>query len=187
MKRFISLFCFAMLVSASAAQDKPTSRFGILINDELYKQKTPKDTLNSVIQALERERFDYLAAHLLEPSFVNSRMQTFTPYFEKVAAEQISKTGAGARLQSAELQMQVREKAETLNFKRLALDIRKKMLDDADNLKAMKKLLRDGQFVEEGDSARATLKDEKDVAIYFKKIENRWFMENRREDKPAKE
>jgi hypothetical protein len=188
MRPIIAVAVALVSIGTIAAQDV-APRFDILHNPDLYKQDTPQDTLNAVLGAIARDRFDYLVAHLLDPAFVEARLATNRTYFERVAADQIAATGAGAALKGAELELRIRDVATRLAFKDLGRRIREKLADEPDNLKDMKRFARDGQFQAAGEAATATLKDVKDRAIYFKKINDRWFLENRKEDAapPAKE
>lgn len=166
---------------------EPKEAFGIFINPDLYPQNNPKKALESTIGALERDRSEYLIAHLLDPAFVKAQLDAMTPYYEKVAADQIATTGAGQKLRGDELQLRVRERAVQLNFKAFAEAIRAKMADEPNNIKELKLFLSDGKFSEEGETAKVTHKSFKDKTIYFKKVGERWFLENRKDDAPAKE
>lgn len=170
----------------------PKQLFGIFLNSDLYPQKTPKDALESAIGAIERDRIEYLIAHLLDPTLVADRMQGMTPYFEKIASEQISSTGQGMNLRGAELQTRVRDRAVELNFKAFSALVREKLKDEPANLKEMKLFLSDGVFTDDGTNGKVTHKGFKDKALYFKKVGERWFIENRKEEPvapppPAKE
>ena len=179
----------AGLIAATAAVADPVpARFDVLHNPDLYRQDTAKAALQSILAAIERDRHDYLAAHLLDPAFVDARLQTTQAYYEKLAAEQIAATAAGARLTAAELPARVRETATRLNFQHLAAAIQKKLADDPEDVKWLKRFARNGEFNDSGETATATLKGVKDRALYFKKVDGRWFMENRKDEaKPAKE
>lgn len=188
MRSYTGLLCLVLLASAVQAQqpDVPP-RFDVLHNAELYKQDTPQNTLNSVLIAISRDRYDYITAHLLDPAFVDARLATNQTYFERVAAEQVSVTAVGQLLKGAELESRVRQVAVGLNVKSLGTQIREKMTDEPNNLRDLKQFARDGQFEVTGETAKATLRDVKDRALYFKKIGGRWFLENRKEETAAKE
>jgi hypothetical protein len=70
-------------IQAQAQQDakdakpdvKPSKRYGIEPNLELYPQSKPEETLASVLQAIERKRITYLLAHLADPDFVDNRVK----------------------------------------------------------------------------------------------------------------
>lgn len=170
-----------VLAAAAAAQDVPP-RFDILHNPDLYRQDTPQETLRSAIGAIGRERYDYLAAHLLDPDWVDARLAARQEYFERVAGEQIVATAAGAQLRGPALQARVKDVGTRLNFQDLTGQIRRKVADEPDNLKDLRRFLREGEFKTSGESATAVLKDVKDRALYFKKIKDRWFVENRKEE-----
>ena len=127
-------------------------------------------------------------AHLLDPAVVNGRMAGTQVYFERVAAEQLAKTAAGQRLRDEALQNRVRELGTRLNVANLANQIRRKIIDEPSNLRDLKRFARAGSFQSSGDNTTTvTLKDATDRALYFKKIGQRWFMENRKEPAAAKE
>jgi hypothetical protein len=73
-----------------------------------------------------------------------------------------------------------------MGYERLLRDIRNKLADDADSVRELRKFFREGEVVESGDTASIALKDVKDRAVYFKRIDGHWYMENRREESAAK-
>jgi hypothetical protein len=65
-------------LGTSAAQEAgPPSRYGVFLNPRLYPQGAPKETLASVVAALDRGRIDYVLAQLTEPAFVDDRVARF--------------------------------------------------------------------------------------------------------------
>jgi hypothetical protein len=62
----------AVLVSAN---DAKAVRYGIAPDPAAFPQKTPQETLASVLKAAEAGRFDYLAAQLADPAFVDDRVR----------------------------------------------------------------------------------------------------------------
>lgn len=184
MRASFAIGLLMVLASISSAQEE--SRYNILLNQGLYNQKTPKDTVAAVITAIERERIDYLAAHLMPQAEIEARLAKTALYFEKVAAEQLANSAQGANLKGPELQARVKEKAAILNFKNLVDSMSKKLVDEPDTLKMLKRFVREGEFNEAGDETVVVLKDVKDRKIFLKKIDGRWFFENRREE-PSKD
>lgn len=156
-------------------------RFDVIYNPDLYKQDTPQAALKSALEAISRDRYDYVLAHIIDPAYVDARMANTQTYFERVAAEQIAATGAGQILRDAALQARVRERGTRLNFSSLADQMRRKIADEPDSLQDLKRMAREGLFQTAGDDTTATLKDVKDRALYFKKIGGRWFLENRKD------
>lgn len=51
-----------------------TPRYGQEFDTDGYSQNTPRDTLASVIKAIERRKVEYLLAHLTDPVFVDERV-----------------------------------------------------------------------------------------------------------------
>lgn len=69
------------------AADTPGQRHGIDPDLKMYKQGSPKETLASVLQAIQNKRVDYLLAHLAEPEFVDRRVQINGGDFEALVNE----------------------------------------------------------------------------------------------------
>ena len=158
-------------------------RFDVLHNPDLYGQRTPKQASASAIGAIERGRFDYLAAHLTVPTTVDARIQTTQEYFDRVAAEQIAASRPGPT--GKELQERLRHGSTRLNFRNLTDEMRRKAVEDRETLLDMKRFLRDATFEEAGETATGKVKDVKDRVLYLKLRAGRWFLENRKEDRPA--
>jgi hypothetical protein len=173
-----------VLAAAAAAQDV-APRYDILPNPDLYRQDTPQEALRAALGAVARDRYDYLAAHLLDPDWVDARLAAHQAYFERVGGEQVVATAAGARLRQAELNARVKEVGTRLNFRHFTGVIRAKVADDPSHLKDLRRFLRDAEFQVAGDTATARVKDVKDRALYFKKVKDRWFLENRTDEAAA--
>ena len=173
-----------VLAAAAAAQDVGP-RYDILHNPDLYRQDTPQETLRAVLGAVARDRYDYLAAHLLDPDWVDARLAVHQPYFERIGGEQVVSSPGGAALRPAELNARVKEVGTRLNFRNFTGVIRQKLADDPNHLKDLRRFLREAEFQIAGDTATAKHKDVKDRALYFKKVKDRWFLENRADEAAA--
>jgi HEAT repeat protein len=55
-------------------ETKPTTRYRIEPNVELYPQSTPKEALSSVLKAIDGNRITYLLAQLADPQWVDRRV-----------------------------------------------------------------------------------------------------------------
>ncbi len=81
MNRLAATLVLLVLVAPAAAQSEkappPPARYGVAPRLEAYPQGTPKETLASVLSAVENRRIDYLLAHLTDPAFVDERVQKF--------------------------------------------------------------------------------------------------------------
>lgn len=150
MRSLFGLALVCLFGSLVAAQDQPRVRFTVTPDLDNYPQATPKEAFASVIRAINRERYDYLVAHLMEPDFVDQRLLT-----AKITAEQFTK------------------------------EVKENFAADPELLRGLKRFEAEGELVEQGASAVVQLKDVKDRKVYFKKIGERWFIENRREEKAA--
>lgn len=202
-------FAFSLIVtSAAIARTQPPPKavdttpkpyFGVPVKLKAYPQSTAKKSLASGIEALEKGETSYLVAHLLDREFVELRLSDRAKQFE-----------AAVELELAQLRdFQIRnrdtilpedrlptdraafnnliiERSRERAFRQLARDIEEKLLNDPQSLRDMKKILRDGTITDEPGGARASHPDVRDRALYFKKVGDRWFLENRQEELPRK-
>jgi hypothetical protein len=153
MRLLIGLIVAAIGLTAVHAQEKdkaPPRRYGVVLNLRRYPQATPKETLASVLQAIDDRRLDYLLAHLVEPNFVEER---------------VKKAGG--------------------NFDEVVKETRAKLADNSDVIKELNRFLKEGEWNTTETTASVSLKDVKDRMVFFRKIENRWYLENRQQ--PPKE
>jgi hypothetical protein len=135
-----------------AQEKEPPKRFDITANFQLYPQATPKELMGTLMKTIQKERFDYLVAHLMEPTFVDNRLAT-----DRITPSQFSKV------------------------------IQAKFKDQPELLRDLLKLLNEGEVEDSGDRAIVKHKDVKNHQVYLKKIEDRWFIENKIKDNKPKE
>jgi hypothetical protein len=64
-------------------------------------------------------------------------------------------------------------------FEDMVKEATQKLLDDPETVTMLRRYAKEGKWEKGDDTASATLKDSKDV-VYFRKLEGRWFMENRK-------
>jgi len=88
---------------AQDAKDKaPAKRYGVDADLKGYPQATPKETLASVLKAVENKRVDYLLAQLADPDWVDRRVKEHTDGFaalvEDGKSRLIDDPGPGKRL-----------------------------------------------------------------------------------------
>jgi hypothetical protein len=189
--------------SVSLAQDPapvardPVPRYGVKYKVKAYPQETAKKALASVIEAVEKEDYAYMLAHLMDPGFVDLRVADRARQFEAPVEVELSQLrdlqirnpdryAPEDRLPTdrARFKALIADTSRTRAFKQLARDVSDKLLDDPQALKDMKKVLRDGTFEDTPTGAKATHPSIKDKALYFKKVDERWVVENRQEDAP---
>jgi hypothetical protein len=153
MRWLITLAVVTTSMLAVGAQDKkapPAKRYGVVLDLGRYPQATPKETLASVLFAVDNQRIDYLLAQLADPEFVDER---------------VKKQGG--------------------SFEELVKETRTKLADNSDAVKELRRFLKEGEWKAAETSATVTLKDVKDRTAFFKKVEDRWYLENRQQ--PPKE
>jgi hypothetical protein len=176
------------------------TRFGIPLRLKTYPQDTAKKALASAIAACEKPDLGYLLAHLLDPGFVELRIGDRAKQFEAAVEIELAnlrdfqnanpdKFPLDERVPKdrAKFTALIVQRSRERAFKQLIRDVEQKLLEDPQSLKDMKRILRDGVFTDEPNgAAKATHPDVKNRALYFKKIGDRWFLENRQEDAPQK-
>jgi hypothetical protein len=181
---FTIVFALAFAPMASGQQAvKEERRFGIALNTELYPQDQPKSTLSSLIRALDRERYDYVTAHLLDPAYVDEQLRSTLPEFETAARAQIASEQLDKRAFSKEfINERIRELAAQENFASLVRRVRKTLDDNPESVKQLRKLAREGDFPDGAESTSVTHKDIKDRALFMRKILGRWYLENKMQE-----
>jgi hypothetical protein len=179
---------------------EPEPRFGVQAKIKVYPQTTAKKALASAIEACDKGDYAYLIAHLLDPGFVELRVTDRAKQFEAALEIELTrlrdyqyanpdrfKIEDRLPLEKREFQAVLLERGRDRAFKQLVRDVEQKLRDDPQALMDMKKILRAGTFTDEVAGAKATNPTVKDSAIYFKKIGQRWFLENRQADETKKE
>jgi hypothetical protein len=198
------VFALAVLAgSVALAQDPgpprdPDPRFGVKAKVKSYPQDTAKKALRSAIEAAEAGEYAYLVAHLLDPAFVNQRLADRAKQFETGVELELAnlrdfqirnpdRFAPEDRLPAdrARFNALVVQRSRERAFKQLANDVSDKLRDDPQALRDLKKILREGTFEDTPTGAKATHPDVKDQALFFRKIDDRWFLENRQEDLPG--
>ena len=138
---------FTVGLFAAEGAAKSTARYGVEVDLKMYPQGAPKETLTSVLKAADAGKFDYLAAQLADPAFIDERVKSVL---------------AGS-------------------FEEQVKDTRARL--DPPALKLLHRFLDDGEWTAEDASASVRLKDLSDRAVFFRRIEGRWYMEHRSKTK----
>lgn len=191
MRSMMAVSLCVWLTSVATAQPKkdivdpkePPRRFGLRQFPELYPQDSPKNALYSVLRAMDKDRYDYLVAHLLEPGYVNEQLAIGYPLFEKQAREIVEKEQLARKGFDREFIVnRIRDLANQKNVDNLVQRIRTKIDNDPEVLRDFKRMLREGSFEDAGETSVGKLKDAKDRALYFKRVGDRWYVENKMQD-----
>jgi hypothetical protein len=145
-----------------AAQEEPAlkldKRYGYLHEPILFPQKTPQEAMQAIIRAIDHNKIDYLLAHLADPKFVDSRVGEYAA-FQK-GSEQAKTIVAFERL--------VRETA--LHFR-----------EDPVLVKELRLYAKEGAWEVQEAVAIGTLKTGTSRRVFFRKLEERWFLENKQQ------
>jgi hypothetical protein len=92
-----------MVVSPTLAEPEAAPRQGIDPDLKTYPQATPKETLASVVKAIEGKRVDYLLAHLADPEWVDQRLKDtggkLNELRQETTARLVDDPGAARQLQ----------------------------------------------------------------------------------------
>ena len=105
MRLLLAAAVSACAVTSLSAQ-APAKRHGLDPDPKTFPQATAKETLASVLKALEMKRVDYLLAHLADPAFVDGRVKVSAGGFGDLVREGTDKLvndpGAARLLQRLE-------------------------------------------------------------------------------------
>ncbi|GEM_PF-452382 len=161
MKRFVcwaAFLCPVLLAAQDDSARKLSKRYGYTHEPSLYSQKTPQEALQSIIKALDAKKIDYLLAHLSDPKFVDDRVAEYKA-FQKGSAE--AKT--------------------VLAFERLARETVLHFQEDPLLIKELRQYVKDAEWEIQEATAVGTLKTASPRRVYLRKVEERWFLENRQQ------
>ncbi|HYT91841.1 MAG TPA: hypothetical protein VEL76_24210 [Gemmataceae bacterium] len=156
-----SLLCLAVLAGASAqtaGKGKPVVNFNVEADFDKYPQKTPQEALNSVVKALTDRRVDYLLAHLADPAFVQAKLK-------------ILKAQMSASLTD--------DTKATLAFQRLVKATDEHFRDDPTKVRELGRFAKDGEWATAESGAAASLKLLPARKVFLKKVQDRWYLEDR--------
>jgi hypothetical protein len=78
----IGMIALPGLAGAQEKESKDAKRYGVALDLTTYPQGKPQETFQSVLKAIENKRFDYLAAQLSDPVFIDGRVKLFGGRFE---------------------------------------------------------------------------------------------------------
>lgn len=189
----------ATLTHAQRPKD-PVPRYGVPARVGLFQQTSPKVALKTALELIDAGQYSYFAAHILDPKFVDDVVSDRAIGFEAGVERDLAQLRDAQRanldkvepqdrvpLDPQEFRAVVALKARELAFKQLLKDIEEKLKDDPQSLKDMRKILREGTFAEADPVASATHDSVKGRTLYFKKIGERWFLENKLAEEPKKE
>lgn len=170
----------------------PEPRYGVNPRAKAYPQDTPKTALRSALSAIENADYTYLVAQLLDPKFVDEAVLERAKLFEAGAEAELKqlrdfqRANPGTVADENRLPLDpkafaaiVAVRARERGFKQLVRDVAQKITDDPQAVKDFRRFARDGSFVDAEPVASVTHTEVKARSLYFKKLNGRWFLENR--------
>jgi hypothetical protein len=155
----LGLACGAAGLSQGNGEGKYVKRYGVEPEPLRYPQKTPQEALQSVLKTLDNGRIYYLTAHLADPKYVDERVR------EHVKA--LGNKGTP-------------EARAIVAFEKVVQEIGKHFRDDPSLIRQLQKFGREGEWEVKDDRAAVKLKSGARRA-FFRKADNRWFLENKQE------
>ena len=202
MRPFFVLLLFVASSSLARTQpppkpiDKtPQPRYGVAVKLKTYPQDTPRKALASAVDAVEKGDTAYLVAHLLDPGFIEFRLSERAKQFEANVELDLArqrdfqlanrdKFAPEDRLPTDRplFEALIQDRSRQLAFRQLIRDVEDKLLDDPQAMKDLRKIMRDGVYTDEPGGTRATHPDVKNKVLILRKIDDRYFLENRQED-----
>ena len=209
MRPALGLTALLVTTALAAAQERPVApdevppRYGLPYKPKAYPQATPKQALQSVITAADGGDVNYLVAHLLDPVFVDARVEDRAKQVEPEVGARLSAV-RDAQLKSASLvpaearvpvdpalfRARVAADARAQAFAHVVRGVQAKMADDPEAMKDLRRFNSAGTFPDAGATdvvAKVGLPDVKDRAVFMKKIGDRWYVENRQADEKLPE
>jgi hypothetical protein len=190
----------AALIHAQPPKDPPVAvipkdappRYGVNPRAKAFPQDTPKAALKSALSAVEKADYSYLVAQLLDPKFVDAAVLNRAQGFVAAAEAELAQLRDFQRANPGKIAQEARvpldpdgfralaaARARDRGFKQLLRDIEQKLTDDPQVLRDFRRIAREGSFADADPTASATHPEIKGKTLYFKKIGDRWFLENR--------
>jgi hypothetical protein len=170
MKNWILPAIMLLVVAPAWAQTKkpePPPHFGIPAETEFYPQDSPKQAMASIAKALDRGRYEYLLAHLVDPIYTDA---TFLKFYRR----KFGKSPEDDRsIPAADQAARVKEALEAF-----IAEVKNDRASEPKKALRLERLLKSGNVEESGTTARVTLKDEPGVSLTLQQIEGRWYMSN---------
>lgn len=152
----------ALLAAASvfAQQNigRPLERYKVELNLRKYPQAKPEQALASVVKVINEGNLTYLMAQLADPVYVDAKVETY----------------------KKQLTMGTAEARTLVAFEMLVEQIDKHFRADPSLINELRKLAKQAQWDTGEDTAVARLPDNSPQRVYFKQVNGRWFLENRR-------
>ena len=190
----VALVCVGALALAQEAP-APAARYGVPLSAEAYPQGNPKEALSSALRAIEKDRVEYLAAHLLDPKLIDGRVEERAKQMEDAVEKELRlvrdeqlRQGVSRRERlpsdAGDFAAVVRDQARARAFKLVVRDVRGHLAESPETVKEFRRYLRDGTVIDAGEAATVTLKDAKETQVNLRRVGVRWHLEDRKGPEP---
>jgi len=167
----IAIAVIVAVIGAYAVQaqpkPEPQPRYGVVAETNIYPQESPKQALASLAKAFDRQRVDYVLAHLADPTFTAGKVaQFYRQKFGRVPEDdlELSEGERDRRLKTAVALFAAEVSDHMDSFPKQTL--------------RFFRLLKNGAVAEAGTTATVTLADTPEVTLTLKQLEGRWYMVN---------
>ena len=173
-------FAIAVLIcglgSAALGQEKKPDappRYGVTAELELYPQTSPKQAMITITKAIQRNRMDYLIAHLVDPAFIDAKfVQFYRVKFNRTPTD--------------DREHPDREKRTKEAFEAMLKEIGTHMADDPKRSIYFDKLLKDGTIdAAGGTKATVTHREVPGMVLTLRQVDGRWYLANENEPEKA--
>lgn len=185
MRSVLTLAVLAAVGSVASAEELKgitiQPRYGVEASPEFYPQGTPKEALGTAARLLEKQRYAYLLAHVIDPAFVDgevaARAKGLEPAVEKqlaaVRAEQKRSLPADTPREKviaadpATFAQQVRAEAERQAFAELVKAMQDNLSEFPEHVKQLL-VVAGGTITENGTAATAEAKSVPGKRVFLK-------------------
>jgi len=157
----LALMSAAAGLPQAGGPDKLGKRYGVEVDLKRYPQKMPQEALQSVLKTLDKDRLYYLTAHLADPKYVDERVKAY-------------KRTLGTK--------GPKEAQDLVAFEEVVKEIARHFREDPALVRQLQRLSREGEWKEEGnDRMSVGFKGGGARRAYFRRAEERWFLENKQQ------
>jgi hypothetical protein len=188
MRSVFTLAVLAVAGSVAVAEELKDvtlpSRYGISPNADFYPQGTPKEAVATAAKLIEKKRYAYLLAHVLDPAVVDAqveaRVQLLTPAVETRLANLREEQKRGLRADTnpdevvpaepSAFAAKVRAEAERQAFAALVTAMQENLAEFPENVPQFAQIGRDGTISESGPTATAEVKGLPAKKVFLKQL-----------------
>ena len=189
---FLVLLLTAPVALAQPQESTPV-RYGVRVESVLYPQATSRQAMATAVALIERKKFDYLTAYLIDSATIDARVAQRATMFLPAIERQLDEVRAQQRLKPGGIPPEnripddarkfadmARAQAEALAFKEIVKDVRAHLSEYPEHLALFRKCAADGDFADGASESVATLKTDFEKKVFLKKEGTHWVIEDRK-------